>query len=108
MSKEKLNMVMDINSMLEYQEGAIVSRILIKEKTGNITIFAFDKGQELSEHTAPFDAVVHVVEGMVEVSIDGNPFKLSDGQMIIMPANIPHALFADDKSKIILSMIKNK
>ena len=106
MAKDNLNIVMDINSLLEYQEGAIVSRVIIKEKTGNITVFAFDKEQELSEHTAPFDAVVHVVEGEVQVSIDGKPNKLKAGQMIIMPANIPHALFANEKFKMILSMIK--
>ena len=106
MAKDNLNIVMDINSLLEYQEGAIVSRVIIKEKTGNITVFAFDKEQELSEHTAPFDAVVHVVEGEVQVSIDGKPNKLQAGQMIIMPANIPHALFANEKFKMILSMIK--
>ncbi len=106
MAKDNQNLVMDINSMLEYQEGAIVSRVIIKEKTGNITVFAFDKGQELSEHTAPFDAVVHVVEGAVQISIDGKPNKLTAGQMIIMPANISHALFANEKFKMILSMIK--
>lgn len=108
MSDDNLNMVMDINSMLEYQEEAIVSRVLLKKKQGNITLFAFDKGQELSEHTAPFDAMVQVVEGRVQVSIDGKPYKLGAGQMIIMPANISHALFADDKFKMILSMIKNE
>lgn len=99
---------MNINSMLEYQANAIVSRVLLKEKTGNITLFAFDKGQELSEHTAPFDAVVQVIEGKVRVSIDGKPNKLAAGQLIIMPANIPHALFAEEKFKMILTMIKTK
>ena len=106
MTEENINQVMDINSLLEYQEGAVVSRALIKEKSGNITIFAFDKGQELSEHTAPFDAIVQVIEGKMQVSIDSKPHNLEIGQMIIMPANIPHALFATEKFKMILSMIK--
>ena len=108
MTKDNQNMVMDINSLLEYQEDSIVSRVILKEKKGNITLFAFDKGQELSEHTAPFDAVVQVFEGKVQVSIDGKPYTLSTGQMIIMPANIPHALYAEEKFKMILSMIKDK
>ncbi len=106
MSEDNLNMVMDLNSMLEYQEEAIVSRVILKEKTGNITLFAFDKGQELSEHTAPFDAVVQVIDGKARVTIDGKHYKLKDGQMIIMPANISHALFAEEKFKMILSMIR--
>ncbi len=107
MSKDNSKMVMDLKSMLEYQEEAIVSRVILKEKKGNITLFAFDKGQELSEHTAPFDAVVQVLDGKVQVSIDGKPNNLSAGQMIIMPANIPHALYAEEKFKMILTMIKD-
>ena len=107
MSKENSNMVMDLKSMLDYQEESIVSRVILKEKKGNITLFAFDKGQELSEHTAPFDAVVQVLDGKVQVSIDGKPNNLSAGQMIIMPANIPHALYAEEKFQMILTMIKD-
>jgi len=106
MSLDKDNLVMNINSMLEYQDGAVVSRTIVKEKTGTITIFAFDKGQALSEHTAPFDAVVQVIEGELQVSIDGKAHNLNAGQLIIMPANIPHALQATEKFKMILSMIK--
>jgi len=107
MSKENSNMVMDLKSMLDYQEESIVSRVILKEKKGNITLFAFDKGQELSEHTAPFDAVVQVLDGKVKVSIDGKPNNLSAGQIIIMPANIPHALYAEEKFQMILTMIKD-
>ena len=107
MSKDNSNMVMDLKSMLDYQEESIVSRVILKEKKGNITLFAFDKGQELSEHTAPFDAVVQVLDGKVQVSIDGKPNNLSAGQMIIMPANIPHALYAEEKFQMILTMIKD-
>ncbi len=107
MSKDNSNMVMDLKSMLDYQEESIVSRVILKEKKGNITLFAFDKGQELSEHTAPFDAVVQVLDGKVQVSIDGKPYNLSAGQMIIMPANIPHALYAEEKFQMILTMIKD-
>jgi len=107
MSKDNSNVVMDLKSMLDYQEESIVSRVILKEKKGNITLFAFDKGQELSEHTAPFDAVVQVLDGKVQVSIDGKPNNLSAGQMIIMPANIPHALYAEEKFQMILTMIKD-
>lgn len=106
MKKDNLNTVMDINSMLEYQEDAIVSRVLLKEKSGNITLFAFDKDQELSEHTAPFNAVVQVIDGKAKISIDAKPYKVSTGQLIILPANIPHALFADERFKMILTMMK--
>lgn len=98
--------VFNIEALIRYQESAIVSRVLLKQKTGNVTVFAFDKDQELSEHTAPFDAMVQVIDGKVKVSIDGTPYKLSAGQMIIMPANIPHALYALEKFKMILTMIK--
>ena len=108
MSKDNSNMVMDLKSMLDYQEESIVSRVILKEKKGNITLFAFDKGQELSEHTAPLDAVVQVLDGKVQVSIDGKPNNLSAGQMIIMPANIPHAIYAEEKFQMILTMIKDE
>ena len=107
MSKENLNQVMDINPMINYQKDAIVSCTLIKMKTGSITMFAFDKEQALSEHTAPFDALVQVIEGKVEVTIDGESKSLQAGQLIIMPANVPHALLATEKFKMILTMIKD-
>lgn len=98
--------VLNVLTLLQYQESAIVSRVLLKEKTGNVTVFAFDKDQELSEHTTPFDAMVQVIDGKAQVIIDGESHTLSTGEMTIMPANIPHALYADEKFKMILTMIK--
>ena len=84
----------------------MVSRQITKEDAGNITLFAFDQGQELSEHTAPFDALAHVLDGEVEVRISGKPFHLKTGDAIIMPANEPHALTAITKFKMLLTMIR--
>lgn len=84
----------------------MVSRQITKEDAGNITLFAFDQGQELSEHTAPFDAFAHVLDGEVEVRISGKPFHLKTGDAIIMPANEPHALTAITKFKMLLTMIR--
>jgi quercetin dioxygenase-like cupin family protein len=95
-----------LNDMVEYQAGSVVSRTLIKKEKGTVTLFAFDKGQGLSEHTAPFDAMVSVLEGKVEVSISGNPSIVSGGEMIIMPANEPHALKAVENFKMMLIMIR--
>lgn len=92
--------------LLDYQEGAVVSREILSVKTGTLTIFAFDKGQGLSEHTAPFDATVFCLDGQVEVIIDNKPFQLKAGEMIIMPANIPHALKAIERFKMLLIMIR--
>ena len=92
--------------LIDYQEGSAVSREILKSKTGTITIFAFDKGQGLSEHTAPFDATVYCLEGKVEVTISGNPLQLKAGEMIIMPADEPHALSAVEKFKMLLIMIR--
>ncbi len=91
---------------VQYQEGAVVSREILKKKTGTVTVFAFDSGQGLSEHTAPFDALAHVLEGRVEISISGQPHVLEGGQMIIMPAGQPHALKALDRFKMMLTMIR--
>jgi quercetin dioxygenase-like cupin family protein len=93
--------------MINYQEGSIVSRTIIDKKAGTVTLFAFDEGQGLSEHTAPYDAMVHVLEGEAEVIISGKPFRLKRGEMIIMPANEPHALTAVTKFKMILIMIRS-
>jgi len=92
--------------LASYQEGSVVSRQITKEEAGNITLFAFDEGQELSEHTAPYDALVHVLDGEVEVRIAGRPFHLKSGDAIIMPANDPHALKALTKFKMLLTMIR--
>jgi quercetin dioxygenase-like cupin family protein len=90
-----------------YQTGAIVSKTLVDKPTGTVTLFAFDKGQGLSEHTAPFDALVLVLEGEAEVAISRIPQKVKSGEMIIMPANIPHALKAIQRFKMLLVMIKS-
>ena len=93
--------------LVGYQEGAVVSRTLINQKTGTVTLFAFDAGQELSEHTAPYDALVQVLDGETEISIAGNPFHLKSGDAIIMPANDPHAVKAVTRFKMMLTMIRS-
>jgi len=94
--------------MVEYQDNAIVSKTIIEKKTGTVTLFAFDQGQGLSEHTAPFDAMVHVLDGEVDIRISGNPYHLKQGEMIVMPADEPHALKAVKPFKMLLTMIKSK
>lgn len=98
--------VMDFSKMVEYSPEGIVSKRVIHKAAGNISLFAFDKGQQLSEHSAPFDAMIQVIEGTAEVLIDRKPYILKAGQSIIMPANIPHAVNAIEKFKMLLSMIK--
>lgn len=93
--------------LIEYQEGSVVSRTIIDKETATVTLFAFDEGQGLSEHTAPFDALVHTLDGEVEVTISGKTFPLKKGEMIIMPANQPHALKAIKRFKMLLTMIKS-
>ncbi len=104
----KMSEVENLKGMVDYQEGSIVSRTLLDKKTGSVTLFAFDKGQRLSEHTAPFDAVVYVLEGEAEITISGRPYRLKEGEMIIMPANEPHAVNAPKKFKMLLVMIKSE
>ena len=96
-----------IAELVEYHEGSIVSKTVIDKSTGTLTLFAFDKGQGLSEHTAPFDALVYVFDGKAEVTISGKPVQVEQGEMIIMPANQPHALRAIDRFKMMLVMIKS-
>ena len=96
------------NDSVEYSEGGIVSKTVLKKETGNISLFSFDKGEALSEHTAPFDAVIQVVDGKGEVIIGGKSNILEAGQSIIMPANIPHAVKAVEKFKMVLTMIRSK
>ena len=98
--------VLHIFEMAGYQEGAVVSRQVTKAEAGNVTLFAFDKDQGLSEHSAPYDALVHVLEGQAEVTISGQPFQLNMGDAIIMPADEPHALKAIQKFKMLLTMIR--
>jgi len=92
--------------LIEYQDGAVVSKTIIDKKTGTVTLFAFDKGQRLSEHTAPFDALVHLLDGRAEITISGKSYNLEHDEMIVMPANEPHALKAPERFKMILTMIK--
>ncbi len=93
-------------TLIDYQTGAVVSRTLIDKKTGTVTVFAFDKGQGLSEHTAPFDALVYLLDGEARITISGTPFKVKTGEMVVMPANQPHALKALKPFKMLLVMIR--
>lgn len=98
----------NIEGLVEYQDDSVVSMEVIKKELGTVTLFAFDQGQGLSEHSAPFDAMVQIIDGEAEISIDGNLNTVKKGEMIIMPANIPHALQAKNSPyKMILTMIKS-
>jgi quercetin dioxygenase-like cupin family protein len=97
---------MEMKSLAEYQEGSIVSRTIIDKKAGTITFFAFDEGQGLSEHVAPYDALVSILDGEAQAVISGETFHLREGEIIILPANKPHALKAIKKFKMMLIMIK--
>jgi len=99
--------VQNLEEMAGYQDGSIVSREIIRKSTGTVTLFAFDEGQGLSEHIAPFDALVYVLDGEVEVSISGISHRLKRGEMIIMPANQPHALKSLSRFKMMLVMIRS-
>lgn len=106
MSTAPKSQVLNLVEMVNYQEGAVVSRQITKEDAGNVTLFAFDHEQGLSEHTAPYDALAHILEGEAEISISGKPFHLKAGDAIVMPANEPHALKATRKFKMLLTMIR--
>ena len=107
-TKEKLETkATRLANLIEYQEGAVVSRTIIDKETGTVTLFAFDESQGLSEHTAPYDAMVYVLEGEVNVSISGKLIVVKEGEMTIMPANKPHALTAMSKFKMLLTMIRD-
>jgi quercetin dioxygenase-like cupin family protein len=95
-----------VKGLVGYQDGSVVSRTLIDKPAGTVTLFSFDEGQGLSEHTAPFDAMVHIVDGEAEISIDGEPHAVSEGEMIIMPAGHPHALRANKPFKMLLVMVR--
>ena len=92
--------------LVAYQDGAVVSRVILKKGTGNVTLFAFDRGQELSEHTTPFDALVPVLDGAAEITVGGTPHTVRAGEMILMPGNVPHALKATERFKMVLTMIR--
>lgn len=106
-NNELMENVSKLKELVTYEKNAVVSKTLINLKTGTITLFSFDEGQGLSEHSAPFDALVYIVDGVGEISIGGKPFKLSEGDAIIMPANKPHAVKATKKFKMLLVMIKS-
>jgi quercetin dioxygenase-like cupin family protein len=98
--------VMKLADIVSYQEGAVVSREIVSKNTGTVTVFAFGAGQGLSEHTAPFDALVYLIDGEAEVTIAGKPLRLTTGDMVVMPANKPHALKAVTRFKMVLTMIR--
>ena len=96
-----------LTESVDYQNESVVSKTLVKKETGTVTLFAFDEGQGLSEHTAPFDAMVHIIDGKADITISGKRHRLEKGEVIIMPANQPHALKATSKFKMLLVMIKS-
>ena len=97
-----------LKDIIAYADGATVSKVVTRNKNGNTTLFAFDQGQNLSEHTAPFDAVAQIIDGDCKITIDGTENHLSEGEMIIMPANIPHAVEATERFKMLLIMIRDQ
>jgi quercetin dioxygenase-like cupin family protein len=99
--------VIRLTDLVNYQDGAVVSRTLITRATGTITLFAFDEGQGLSEHTAPFDAVAHVLDGQAEIVVSGKPLRTTAGEAVLMPANQPHSLKALSRFKMLLTMIRS-
>lgn len=101
-----MNIVEKAGSLVDYQDGSVVSKELIKKEKGTVTLFAFGKGQGLSEHTVPFDAFVYLIDGKAEITIDGKVHSVTEGETIIMPANKPHSLKAIERFKMLLVMIK--
>jgi quercetin dioxygenase-like cupin family protein len=99
--------ILHVAELASYQDGSVVSRQITKADAGNVTLFAFDRDQELSEHTAPFDALVYILDGRAEITISGKAFHLETGDAIIMPANEPHALKATTPFKMLLTMIRS-
>lgn len=100
--------VKKILDLVKYQENSVISRILIENKSGTVTLFAFDKGEKLSEHTAPFEALVYILQGEVKVKISGNDYELTGGEMVVIPANKPHSIASIEKSKPFLRMLRSK
>ena len=100
--------IYNLKNSIDYASGAIVSKIITKNDAGNITLFSFDKNQNLSEHTAPFDALVQIVEGEAKITINKKEYVLKEGNLIIMPGNIPHAVEAIEKFKMVLTMLITK
>jgi len=106
MERDLVARALSLAGLVDYQEGSIVSRTIVDRKTGTVTLFAFDEGQGLSEHTTPYDAMVFVLDGEAEIVISGKTLTLRDGEMVIMPADEPHALRAVSKFKMILTMVR--
>jgi len=102
----KKGTILDFEKLIDYSAGGVISKQVLKNEAGNVTLFSFDKGQGLSEHTAPFDAMVQILDGEAVITVGGKPFNLKEGETIIMPANITHALFATEQFKMLLTMIK--
>ena len=98
--------VFELSQQVEYSEGGIISKQILKNEAGNVTLFSFDRGQGLSEHTAPFDALVQIIDGKAEITIGGTPHTVEEGQIIIMPANVSHAVYAEEQFIMLLTMIK--
>jgi len=96
----------DLAKLVQYSDDSIVSKIILDKPIGTITLFAFDKGQNLSEHTSPYDAVVQILEGSAKLTIGGKDVEVLAGQIIIMPGNVPHAVVAEEKFKMLLTMIR--
>lgn len=103
-----LGQTMNLAGLVDYQTGAVVSRTVVDKQAGTVTAFSFDDGQGLSEHIAPYDALVYVMDGAVEVTIDDQPHRVEQGEMIIMPAHLPHALRALTRFKMLLVMIRSE
>ena len=108
MSQSQHSKIIPFSGDVEYAPGGIVSKRILEKTTGNISLFAFDKDQRLSEHSAPFDALIHVIEGQARITIGREPHNLGAGEGIIMPANIPHAVYATERFKMLLTMIKGE
>ena len=106
-TKKLAAQAVNLTDLIDYQEGSVVSRTVIDKKAGTVTLFAFDEGQGLSEHTAPYDALVYILNGEAEVVISGKPIRLKKGELTIMPANEPHALTAVSRFKMLLTMIRS-
>lgn len=98
--------IFSMEDSIEYSSGGVISKQVIKKQSGNVTLFSFDKDQGLTEHTSPYDAMAHILDGEAEIRINGNPHYLKKGDCIIMPANHPHALHAVEPFKMVLTMIK--
>lgn len=96
-----------LSGLVNYQEGSVASRVILKRDKGNVTLFAFDEGQGLSEHTSPFDALVQVIEGDAEVTVAGKPIVVKSGQVVLLPAEKPHAVKAITRFKMVLTMIRS-